>query len=118
PIVVDNQVGAGGLVAIRAIKNAPADGYTLMAVANTIAIQQVATLDPGYDVLKDFVGIGPISRSPFLLLAGPTLPDKALPDMLARVKSNPGTLTYASAGNGSTTHLTAALFAQRAGVNL
>src|SRR5438132_9751040 len=48
PIVVDNQVGAGGLVAIRAIKNAPADGYTLMAVANTIAIQQVATLDPGY----------------------------------------------------------------------
>ncbi|XAH22028.1 tripartite tricarboxylate transporter substrate binding protein [Xylophilus sp. GW821-FHT01B05] len=118
PVIVENRVGAGGLVGIRSAKTSPADGYTLLASVNTIAVQQAVSRDPGYDVGKDFVGIGPMTRSQFLLIAAPGGPDKTLPEWLARARSNPATLTYASAGNGSTTHLAAAMFAHRAGVNL
>ena len=118
PVIVENRVGAGGLVAIRSVKAAPADGYTLIAPVNTIAVQQAVSRNPGYDLAKDFVGIGPMTRSPFLLIAPPGGPDKTLPEWLARAKANPGILTYASAGNGSTTHLAAAMFAHQAGVKL
>ncbi|UVH60627.1 tripartite tricarboxylate transporter substrate binding protein [Variovorax paradoxus] len=118
PVIIENRVGAGGLVAIRAVKASPADGYTLLASVNTIAVQQAVSREPGYDVAKDFAGIGPMTRSQFLLLTSPNAPDKTLPEWLARAKAKPGTLTYASAGSGSTTHLAAAMFGHRAGVNL
>lgn len=118
PIVVDNRAGAGGLVAIRSVKSAPADGYTLLAAVNTVAIQQAVNVDPGYDLVKDFAGVGTMTRSPYLLLAPATDPDKNVGDMLSRARTNPGKLSYGSAGIGSTSHLAAALFVQRAGVNL
>jgi tripartite-type tricarboxylate transporter receptor subunit TctC len=118
PVIVENRTGAGGLVAIRAVKAAPADGYTLLASVNTVTIQQSVTENPGYDVATDFVGVGPINRSAFLLVTSTRQPDKSLGDMLARAKANPAKLTYASAGIGSTTHLGAAMFGQRAGVQI
>lgn len=117
-VIVENHVGAGGVVAIREVKAAPADGYTLLAVVNTIAIQQAMRLDPGYDLAKDFKGIGPMTRSPFLLLVSPEQPDKSLADLLTRAKANPGKVDYASAGIGSTTHFVPASLAQRAGVEM
>jgi tripartite-type tricarboxylate transporter receptor subunit TctC len=117
-VVVENRVGAGGLVAIRGVKAAPADGYTLLATPNTVAIQQALSRDPGYDVEKDFIGVGPMTRAPLLLVVGPDSPDKTLVEFLARAKANPGKLTYGSAGVGTSTHLGAASFAQRAAVNL
>ena len=118
PVTVENRVGAGGLVAIRSVKAAPADGYTLVASVNTIAVQQAVSRNPGYDVARDFVGIGPMTRSQFLLVTAPGGPDKTLPEWLARAKANPDALTYASGGNGTTTHLAAAMFAHQAGVKL
>lgn len=117
-VVVENRAGAGGLVAIRTMKSMPADGYTLLAPVNTLAVQQAINKEAGDDVTRDFVGVGPINSTPFLLVAGTTQPDASLPELLARAKANPGKVTYASAGNGSTTHLGAAYFAQRAGLNL
>ena len=90
PIIVENRSGAGGLVAMRGVKTAPADGYTLLAVVNTIAIQQVVSQDPGYDVTKDFVGVGAVTRAPFLLVVGSNQPDKSLTDLISRAKANPG----------------------------
>jgi tripartite-type tricarboxylate transporter receptor subunit TctC len=116
-VIVDNRPGAGGLIAIRAAKAAPADGYTLLAGVNTVAIQQSVAQDPGYELTKDFMGVGPLTRSPFLLVA-PAQSDKSVSDLLKRAKAAPGKLTYASAGNGSSTHLAAALFGQRAGVDM
>lgn len=118
PFVVDNRAGAGGLVAIRSMKTVPADGYTLMTALNTVAIQQVSQADPGYDLTKDFAGIGMMSRSPFVLIAPGRDPDKTLPQFIARAKAQPGVLSYASAGQGSTTHLSAGMFARRAGIDL
>jgi tripartite-type tricarboxylate transporter receptor subunit TctC len=74
--------------------------------------------EPGYDLAKDFVGVSPLTRAPFLLLTAPSQPDKNLPQLLARAKQNPGTVRYGSAGNGSTTHLAAAMFASQAKVDL
>jgi len=117
-VIVENRPGAGGLVAMRSMKSMPADGYTLMAALNTSAIQQVSNIDPGYDLLKDFTGIGMMTRSPFVLITPASEPDTSLAQFISRAKANPGKLTYASAGQGSTTHLSGALFARRAGIDL
>lgn len=117
-VVVENKPGAGGLVAIRYVKAAPPDGYTLLATPNTIAIQQVIAQDPGYDIERDFAGIGPLTRSAHLLVESPDQPDKSLGDFMARAKANPGKLTYASAGIGTATHLGAASFVQRTGLQI
>ena len=118
PFVVENRVGAGSLIGIRGVKASPADGYTLLCTVNTIAIQQALNQDPGYDVAKDFAGIGPLTRSPFIVVAAPSLPEKNMAEVIARAKANPGKLSYGSAGTGSTTHLSAAIFAQRAGIDM
>lgn len=117
-VIVENRPGAGGLLAFRTVKASPADGYTLLAAGNTVAIQQAVNREPGYDLAKDFTGVGPLTRTPFLLLTSPGQPDKTLPAMITRAKANPGKIDYASAGNGSTTHLVAAYFAQKAGIDL
>lgn len=118
PVIVENVVGAGGLIAFRTVKSAHPDGYTLLAAVNTVVIQNAFSKDPGYDVAKDFVGVGPMTRSPFVLVTSNTQSTKGVADLLARAKASPGTVTYASAGNGSTTHMAAAMFAQQAGAHM
>jgi tripartite-type tricarboxylate transporter receptor subunit TctC len=118
PVIVENRAGADGLLGIRYVKTMPADGYTLLATAGTIAIQPAVRKDPGYDPVKDFTAIGPIVRSPLLMVVGTNEPDKTLADFMARAKANPEKLSYASAGEGTTTHIGAATFLQKAGLNL
>lgn len=117
-VIVDNRAGADGLVGIRAVLSAKPDGYTILATAGTIAIQPAIKQDPGYDLLKDFTGVGAMLRSPFLVLVGADQPDKTLGDFIARAKANPGKLSYASAGMGTTTHIAAAMFAHQAGLSM
>ena len=116
PVIIDNKAGADGLLGIRYVKTQPADGYTLLGAAGTVAIQPEVKLDPGYDLVKDFTGVGPMVRSPLLLVEGTSQPDKTIADFVARAKAAPDKLTYASAGVGTTTHLGAAQFLQQAGV--
>lgn len=118
PIVVENRAGAGSLIAIRTVKTAQSDGYTLLAAVNTVTIQQAVAADAGYDLTKDFIGVGPLTRAPFFLVTAANQPDKSAADLIARARQNPGTISYASAGNGSTTHIGAAIYAQRANINL
>jgi tripartite-type tricarboxylate transporter receptor subunit TctC len=118
PVVVDNRAGADGLLGIRYVKTSPADGYTLLATAGTVAIQPAVRQDPGYDLIKDFTGIGPMVRSPLVMVVGPNEPDKTLADFMARAKANPNKLSYASAGVGSTTHIGAAMFLHKTGLSL
>jgi tripartite-type tricarboxylate transporter receptor subunit TctC len=117
-VIVENKAGGDGLLGIRYVKGQPADGYTLLAAAGTIAIQPAVKLDPGYDLVRDFSGIGPTVRSPLLMVEGASQPDQSIADFVARAKANPGKLSYASAGVGTTTHIGAAMFLQRAGVDL
>ena len=117
-VVVENRAGGDGLVGIRALKASPADGHTLLVSAGTIAIQPFVKQDPGYDFLKDFTGVGLIVRSPVMLTVGNSQPDKSILDFVARAKANPGKMSYASAGVGTTTHLGAAKFLHQLGLDL
>jgi tripartite-type tricarboxylate transporter receptor subunit TctC len=117
PIVVENQGAAGTLMGIRGVKRAPADGYTLLATSNSIAIQPAVKLDPGYE-LSDFVGIGEMIRSPWMVIVGPNQPDKTIADFLARAKAKPDSVSFASGGVGTAPHMAAESLLQRAGVKI
>ena len=117
PVIVDNRAGADGLLGIRAVKGAAADGYTLLATAGTIAIQPAVKQDPGYDLMNDFTGVGPMVRAPLLMLSATSQPYKTLPEFIAHTKAHASSVSYASAGVGTTTHIGAATFLQQAGID-
>ncbi|QYY33934.1 tripartite tricarboxylate transporter substrate binding protein (plasmid) [Cupriavidus pinatubonensis] len=108
PVVIDNRPGADGQIGIRAAKAAPADGYTLLASANTVAQLPAMKKDPGY-ALKDFVGIGMMNEAPLLMVTSPSLPYRSVADLTAAAQARPGKLSYASGGSGTTTHVAAAI---------
>ena len=118
PIVVENVPGAGGLLGIRQVKAATADGYTVLAVANTIAQAPAFRLDPGYDIEKDFAGVGMMNRAPLIMVGATGHPDKTLADLIVRAKANPDQLSMATAGVGTSTHMAAALFLHQTGARM
>lgn len=117
-VIVENRAGGDGLIGINVAKAAPADGYTLLGSAGTMAFQQVIRQDPGYDLTRDFTGVGFVGRSPFLVVVSPEQPDKTLKEFVSRAKSSPNSLSYASAGVGTAPHFAAAIFNQKAGLHL
>ena len=117
-VIVENRAGGDGLVGIIAAKTANPDGYTLLASAATIAIQPAVKLDPGYDLGKDFAGVGPMLRAPYMIVVGSREPDKNLAEFIARAKKSPQKMSYASAGVGTGTHMAAAMFLKQAGVDI
>jgi tripartite-type tricarboxylate transporter receptor subunit TctC len=119
PFVVENVPGAGGVVAAEIVARAPADGHVLMlgdsgALAINIALNPKLTYHP----LKDFTLITALAAVPTVLVAHPSVPAASLQEFIALAKSKPGQLSYGSAGNGSVHHLTMAVFASRAGIDL
>jgi len=114
--IVDNKAGAGGTVGAAAVKRAAPDGYTLLVSSlgpYVIAPHLIKT--PGYDPLKDFDYITLAVQAPNVLAVPANSPHKTLADVIAYHKANPGKMTFASAGNGSSDHLTAELFWQQTG---
>ena len=118
PFIVDNRPGAAGSIAAQAALAAPADGYTLLAVNAAHAVNNLLYDNLAYDSLRDFAGVALLADAPFVLAVSPRLNVKTLHDFIALARQKPGSINYASAGFGSTTHLAGALFAQRAGVEL
>jgi len=117
--VVENMPGAGGVVAAEIVARAPADGHVLMlgdsgAMAINVALNPKLTYHP----LKDFTLITALAAVPTVLVAPAPLPASTLQEFVALAKSKPGQLAYGSAGNGSVHHLTMAVFASRAGLNM
>ena len=116
--VIENKPGADGAIAAVAVKVASADGYTLfMAALPQIAIFPAMT-KVAYDPVKDFAPISNIGSNPFALIVHPNFPAYNLADLVAYVRSKPGEITYASGGTGSLGHLSMALFAKRAGLEM
>lgn len=118
-VVVDNRAGGGGIIGTAAAAKLPADGYNLLMV-----YQGVATVNPvlypslPYDTLRDFVPIAQVATFPIVLAVRNELPAKSLAEFLALARSKPGALSYASAGNASTSHLTMELFKRRADLKI
>jgi tripartite-type tricarboxylate transporter receptor subunit TctC len=116
--VVENRAGAGGTLAAGIAARAPPDGYTLFVatVAHTMATSLYKQLP--YDFEKDFVPITVLASVPNILVVNPSVPATSVQELIAYAKANPGKLSYGSAGNGSTEHLSAELFKSMAGVDM
>ena len=116
-VIVDDRPGAGGTIAMRQLAKAPPDGYTIgLGTNSTMAINIALYAKPGYYPVKDFAPILDIATSSNVLIVNPGSPIHALSDLIAQAKREPGRLTFGSGGNGTTHHLSAALFNQMAGV--
>jgi len=119
PVIVENVAGAGGLIALRLVsKQVPADGYTLLVSSNTAVLAPAFTKNPGYDPVKDLVGIGEMQTLPYVLLGPTSQGQKTVAEMIASAKAKPGSLTLANGGIGTSTHLPALMFAQQAGIDV
>ncbi len=110
-IVVDNRAGANGIIGTELVAKAPGDGYTLLAGGTaTIAINVSLYRKIPYDPVKDFAPVANIAYSTSVLVVHPSVPAKSIADLIALAKSKPGELRYASAGIGSSPHLSAEVF--------
>ena len=116
--IVQNQAGAGGTVAAAAAKRAAPDGYTvLVSSLGPFVIGPHLVKNPGYDPLKDFDYITVAVQAPNVLAVPANSPHKSVADVLAFHRANPGKMSFASAGNGTSDHLTAELFWQMTGTS-
>lgn len=118
-VVIDNRGGAGGTVGTEAVARAPADGYTLLfATMGTQAINPALYPKLRYDPLKDFAPVALTHITPRVLVVSPSVKVQSVAELIALAKAKPGQISYGSAGNGSSSHLSGALFESMAGVNM
>ena len=115
-IVVDNKPGAGGTVGAALVAKAPSDGYTMLVHSSGHLVNPALYTKLSYDTLGDFDGITPLASLPNVLVVSPSKGFKDVADLVARVKAQPGAMNYASAGNGSATHMNAEKFRVAAGL--
>ncbi len=117
PVIVENRAGGDGLIAMSAVKEAPADGYTIMAVSSLYSQAVALKKEPGYDH-KDFVALTGLTEAPLIVVGPPSNPDTTLTQLLARAKAQPETVSFGSGGVGSAAWLSATMMAHMAGVKL
>lgn len=115
-IVIDNRTGAGGTVGAALVAKAASDGYTLLVHSSGHVVNPALYPKLPYDTLKDFDGISPLASLPNVLVVSPNKGYKDVADLVAKAKAQPGQLNYASAGNGSATHMNAEKFRVATGV--
>ena len=117
PIVVDNRGGASGTIGQAAVASAAPDGYTIMIHSSSHTVSPSTFAKLPFDTTTDFAGITPISSTPNVLVIAPSKNIKTLPALLAYAKANPGKMNFASAGQGSATHLNAEKFKMAAKID-
>jgi tripartite-type tricarboxylate transporter receptor subunit TctC len=118
PVIVENKPGAGSNIAIRALIDSPPDGYTVMLVANGLAANPSLYVPPPFDPDRDVVPVSLVARLPVVIAAGASSEISSLAKLVEAAKARPGTVNYASPGNGSTPHLAVEMFARQAGITL
>ena len=118
PIVVENKPGAGGVIGAEAVLKAPPDGYTILAVATSHAINPSVYAKLPFDTVRDFAPITQTVALTNLLVVHSSVPAANLRELIALAKARPGTLTFGSAGNGQSNHLSGELLRARAGIDI
>src|SRR5215510_1318746 len=116
--IIENRPGGGGNIGIEAVVRASGDGYTLLVVGSTAAINATLYERLNYNFIRDIVPVASIIRVPQVMQVNPAFPAKTVLEFIAYAKANPGRLTMGSGGNGSPAHVAGELFKMMAGVNL
>jgi tripartite-type tricarboxylate transporter receptor subunit TctC len=118
PFIVENRPGAGSNVAAEWVAKASPDGYTLLWITSSNAINATLYDNLNFDFLRDIAPVGSIARVPQVLEVNSSFPVKTLPEFIAYAKANPGKINMASGGNGSSSHLAGELFKMMSGVDM
>ena len=114
-VIVENRPGAGSVVGTALAAKSPPDGYTLLMVSASHAINATLYSKLPFDPIKDFAGVTPVALIPNVLILHPSVPAKNVKELVALAKARPGALNYASAGIGSASHLNGELFRSTGG---
>ncbi len=116
--IIENRPGGGTNIGVEAVVRAPADGYTLLLVPGSVTAN--ATLYPklNFDFIRDIVPIALISELPLVMEVNPSFPAKTVPEFIAYAKANPGKISMASGGTGSTSHIGGELLKLRTGIDM
>jgi tripartite-type tricarboxylate transporter receptor subunit TctC len=118
PFVIENRPGAASNIGTEAVVHAPPDGYTLLLVASPNATNAALYENLDFNFVRDIASVGSIARAPFVVVVNPSVPAKSVPELIAYAKANPGKLSMASGGIGSTPHIYGELFKMMAGVDM
>ena len=118
PIVVENRPGAGGNIGTDFVAKAPPDGYTLLSAGPGSLIINPLLGSVPYDTARDFAPVSLMASAPNVLVVHPSVPAKSVKELIALARARPRQLNYASGGPGSTPHLSGALFAVMAGIDI
>jgi len=117
PVVVENKTGAGGIIGTQFVAKAEPDGYTLLSTYAQHYTNQLVRETP-YDAVRDFEPIARVANSALVISVAADSSYKTLKDVIEAARKHPGTITYGSSGNGTTSHMAAALFTHMAGIEL
>ena len=118
PCVVENKVGQGGMIAAKSVIDSPPDGYTFMFVAPNNAIGQSLYKNLPFNHVRDTTPIAGIMQLANIMVVPPSLPVKTVAEFIAYAKANPGKLTFASSGNGTSVHMSGELFKFMTGLDM
>lgn len=119
PVVVENRTGAGGIIGTDYVAKAKPDGYTIALASQGLAsVNTTLYKNLPYNTLKDFTPISLIAKFSMVLVGDPNKPIKSVSDLINEAKKNPDTLSYGSAGNASTAHLTMEMLKDRTGMKI
>jgi tripartite-type tricarboxylate transporter receptor subunit TctC len=116
--VIENRPGAGTNIATEMVVRAPADGYTLLLVGAYNAINATLYEKLNFNFIRDIAPVASIGRVPLIMVVNPSVPAKTVPEFIVFAKANPGKISMASAGNGSTPHVAGELFKMMAGIDM
>jgi tripartite-type tricarboxylate transporter receptor subunit TctC len=117
-IIVENRPGAGTVVGTEVAARSPADGHTVLIIANSFTINPAVRSKLPYDALKDFTGVARIASTPMVFSVHPSVPAKTLKELIVLARARPGEITYASSGAGTGHHLAGELFKSLAKIDL
>ncbi len=118
PFVMDNRPGAGTTIGTDFVAKSPPDGYTLLMVSGTQAVNETLYAHKQYQLMRDLVPVAPLIDTDLVLVVHPSVPAKTLGELLALARSKPGTINYGSSGPGSNYHMAGELLKNLAGVDI
>jgi tripartite-type tricarboxylate transporter receptor subunit TctC len=118
PFVIENRTGAGGNIGTETVVRATPDGYTLLLVGLSNAINATLYEKLNFNFIRDIEPVASIGGGPYIMVVNPSVPAKTVPEFVAYAKANSGKINMASSGNGSVSHVFGELFKMMTGVNL